>query len=143
MIDKTLWLIRGVPGTGKSTLASMIAFGIAKCGQRTRTAVLEANDYFLVNGEFKFDATRVRQSFEWCQIATDKHMREGTEHVFVTNPFTKIEHLRPYEQLAALYGYKVNVITCHNWFGNPHAVPVDTLRKMRDSMEYPATALPA
>lgn len=45
----TLYLIRGIPGSGKSTFAqNLYSFGMVE-------AVIEADDYFYTDGVYQFD----------------------------------------------------------------------------------------
>ncbi len=136
---KTLYLIRGLPGTGKSSLARLL-LAANDCISANEVSI---NDYFYDGaGNYKFDTTKLKEAHDCCLDQTDSWMRQGLEVICVTNPFIKLEHLVPYEQLAAKHGYQVNVLTCHTFMGNDHDVPLSTLRKMRSQMEVPTTLLP-
>lgn len=145
---KTLWLIRGVPGCGKTTLATQIAKGLYgdawddECPPPANDVFVrihEANDYFYVNGEWRFDLSRVPEAFDDCLDRTNKAMAEEVTHVFVTNPFPKLQQMVPYEQLAKKYGYTVNIITCNTFHRNVHNVPIKTMQTMRTGFEHPKT----
>ncbi len=53
---KNLYLLRGIPGAGKSTLAKQLG-----------DAHFEADSYFMIDGEYQFDPTKLRKAHEWCQ----------------------------------------------------------------------------
>ena len=56
---KTLYLLRGLPGSGKSTLAKSIG-GIH----------IEADQYFMEDGEYKFDGSKIKLAHNYCQSQT-------------------------------------------------------------------------
>lgn len=122
---KDLILLRGLPGSGKSTLAKRI------CNQH-----VEADMYFLQDGEYKFDASKLKQAHEWCKNQTEEYMLQGY-NVVVSNTFTQEKELESYYQLAEKYGYRVHSLIVENRHGgvNEHNVPQETLDKMKNRFE--------
>ena len=55
-MNKNLYLLRGIPGAGKSTLAKQLG-----------DSHFETDGFFMVDGEYKFDPTKLRKAHEWCQ----------------------------------------------------------------------------
>lgn len=124
-------LVRGIPGSGKSTLAkTLIGFYMH----------VEADQYWMQDGEYKFDATRLRQAHEWCQTRTRELLTAGFNPV-VSNTFTTIKELRPYFDIAREFDIVPQVITCHAQYGNVHDVPEETLDKMRARFVYDLSEL--
>lgn len=123
---KTLFIIRGFPGSGKTTLARIIA-------PKANAAV----DDFMVNseGEYTYDPTRLTECHELCRFAIQDYMREGVEHIAVHNTFTRKWEMTPYVEWAAHYGYSVHVITCHGQWQNVHNVPPRAIQRMCDRWE--------
>jgi predicted kinase len=119
---RELFLLRGLPGAGKSTLAKMI------CNQH-----VEADMFFIQDGEYKFDATKLKQAHEWCQFKTKSWM-EKRYNVVVSNTFTTESELEPYYKLAEQYGYQVHSLIVENRHDglNEHNVPKETLKKMKN-----------
>lgn len=125
MAIKQLILLRGLPGSGKSTLAKLI------CNQH-----VEADMYFMQDGEYKFDATKLKQAHEWCHNKTEEWLKTGY-NVAVSNTFTMEWEMMPYIALAKEYGYMVHTIIVENRHGNEniHDCPKPTIDKMRGRFE--------
>jgi len=124
---KELILLRGLPGSGKSTLAKLF-------GERTN---VEADRYFMKDGQYKFDASKLKQAHEWCREVTEAWMIESNLNICVSNTFTQEWEMEPYFELAKKYGYRVHSIIVENRHNgvNEHGVPEETLTKMRDRFE--------
>ena len=130
---KELFLLRGLPGSGKSTLAKSIS-GIH----------FEADMYFMKDGEYKFDASKLKDAHEWCRATVREWMEmnsdtDGLDYsdIVVSNTFTQEWEMEPYYSLAKEYGYKVFSIIVENRHGgvNTHGVPEDKLQTMKDRFE--------
>lgn len=124
---KSLVLVRGLPGSGKTTFAEQMAYGIGQ-------PVLSADQYFEKDGEYKFDATQLGAAHAQCQKRTEEYMADGWGPIFVANTFTTEREIYPYKQLALKYGYMLFSVIVENrsQTQNVHGVPADTLKKMAD-----------
>jgi predicted kinase len=122
---KELFLLRGLPGSGKSTLAKRI------CNQH-----VEADEFFVVNGVYQFDPTKIKQAHEWCQFQTKDWMKRGY-NVVVSNTFTQEWEMDAYYKLAKQYDYRVHSIVVENRHEgiNQHGVPADKLEQMKNRFE--------
>jgi predicted kinase len=119
-----LFLIRGLPGSGKSTIASSFA-GFHH---------FEADMFFMQDGVYKYDASKIKQAHEWCQQAVRNALDIGGD-VVVSNTFTRWDEMKPYFDLALEFGIDPNVMTAQGNFGNVHGVPDEVIRRMRDRWE--------
>ena len=120
---KELYLLRGLPGAGKTTLAKSIG------GRHA-----EADQYFMEDGEYKFDASKLKDAHAWCQSIVDSYVRNGFERVIVSNTFTTEKEMEPYYEMAKKHGYRVTSLIVENRHGSKseHSVPEETLVKMKN-----------
>lgn len=99
----------------------------------------EADMYFMNNGEYQFDVTKLKDAHKWCQDSVEVAMKGWgnislpSNRIIVSNTFTQEWEMRPYYDLAAKYGYKVFSIIVENRHGgvNEHGVPGDKLETMK------------
>jgi predicted kinase len=124
-MEKELILLRGLPGSGKSTFAKRI------CNQH-----VEADMFFMEDGEYKFDPTKLKQAHEWGRNKAQEWMKQGY-NVVVSNTFTQEWEMDPYYWLAEQYGYRVHSLVVENRHDgvNEHGVPADKLEQMKNRFE--------
>ena len=126
---KILLLLRGLPGSGKSTFAKFL--------EESNPAYvrLETDMFWNILGpeEYAFDASRLGEAHSWCQSKVDYAMSHGLP-VIVSNTFTTERELKPYYEMANKYGYTVYSLVVENRHGgkNIHNVPEATLDKMEN-----------
>ena len=120
-----LILIRGLPGSGKSTIAKNIA---AVCGY----VHVEADMFWIDGyGNYNFDISRLRDAHEWCRDYTYQLINRDGQDVVVSNTFTQKWEMSPYFQISD----RAAVLTCRGNFGSIHNVPQDVVEKMRARWE--------
>ena len=125
-----LVLIRGIPGSGKSTMASVLVM----IGYEH----FEADMFFEVDGVYKYDSSRIRDAHAWCQLMTQQALRRGS-NVVVSNTFTQVREMAPYLEMKAR---KIQVIEARGQWSNTHGVTPETLDKMAARWEkFPETRL--
>ena len=124
---KTLIILRGIPGSGKSTVAEMLSEG-------GKYPVCTADDFFMVDGEYKFDASKLYIAHCKCKDKVGYAMAEGYEKIFVANTNTTEKEMNPYFDLAKEFGYQAISLIVENRHGNTnvHGVPDEALEKMRN-----------
>ena len=129
-MSKTLILLRGLPGSGKSTAAKLFqGYGWS--------AHYEADMYFMVDGEYRFNPAKLKDAHGWCSSQTEKAMVDEIPMIVVSNTFTQEWEMEGYYGLAAKYGYIVVSMIVENRHGgeNVHGVPADKLQAMNDRFE--------
>lgn len=125
---KTLVLVRGVSGAGKSTQAFAIKDAAMLMGNTV--AHLEADMFFMEEGEYLFDINKLSQAHNWCQKRVNDAMEDGVDTVIVSNTNTTNKELTPYLKMAREHGYRVvSLVVEHRHSGeNQHNVPEEVLK---------------
>ena len=125
---KTLYIVRGVPGSGKSTFA-----------QSLDCPVFEADQYFIDSetGEYKFDGSKIKLAHNWCKLRVEQSMEDDSQKIAVSKTFTQEWEMDTYYELAKQYGYRVFSLIVENRHGgvNEHGVPEDKLEIMKNRFE--------
>ena len=125
---KTLIILRGLPGSGKSSFAKLLG------GNN-----YEADQYFIdqETGEYKFDSLKIKLAHGWCKLCVGHAMEDGLDRIVVSNTFTQEWEMEAYYEMAKQYGYTVFSVIIENRHGgiNQHGVPEDKLQMMKDRFE--------
>ena len=135
-MSRLLVLLRGVPGSGKSTFAHhMWSSGV----------VFEADKYFMDDeGFYRFDGSKLKEAHEWCKTSVQEameknHLTSGKHYpeIIVSNTFTREWEMQAYFELAKKYDYNVVSLIVENRHGgkNLHGVPDEKVQEMRDRFE--------
>jgi predicted kinase len=120
----TLTLIRGLPGSGKSTYASRM--------KTHSTQHFEADMYFVDrNGQYIFDPSRLHAAHTWCLDSATSFLISGI-NVIVANTFTTMKEMQPYFDVAERFSVNVEIIEMRNQYGSIHGVPDDAMTRMRN-----------
>lgn len=130
-MTKELFLLRGLPGSGKTTLANQLG-----------GSLVEADRYFMEYGEYKFDASKLKEAHAWCREQVQNWMETNgrgfdVPRIVVSNTFTQEWEMKPYYDLAREHGYMVFSLIVENRHGgkNVHNVPEDKIEQMRKRFE--------
>ncbi len=130
-----LFLVRGLPGSGKSSFATHIWNEYAVC---------EADKFFYdKEGNYNFDPTKLKEAHDWCKNEVETrmidHQNNGQYYpeIAVSNTFTQEWEMKDYYDLAEKYGYKIVSLIVENRHGgkNVHGVPDDKLEIMKNRFE--------
>ncbi|KAG4100847.1 P-loop containing nucleoside triphosphate hydrolase protein [Neocallimastix lanati (nom. inval.)] len=136
--EKILYILRGLPGSGKSSLAKTIMNSHGKRG-----VVLSADDYFLVNGKYEYDPSKIGEAHLFNQESCREKCEKGVSPVIIDNTNVKCWEAKVYVEIALHYGYKIEVREPETpWWKNRdpeklarktlHGVPLKKIKGMLD-----------
>ena len=124
---RELILLRGLPGSGKTTLAVVLS-------EYGKYPVFSVDDYFTdENGRYEFRFQENHLAYKQCEENVKVAMQQGLEKILVHNTFTQEWEMEPYFKLAAEHGYRAHVATVENRHDgtNVHEIPEDHVERMR------------
>ena len=122
-------MIRGVPGSTKTTRARQLALELGI------TDYYEADMFFMMGGVYRWSASRLKDAHTWCQNKTKDALLNG-KSVIVANCFVRKWEMKFYLDLAQELGIKVVVEVMEGKYDNVHGVPQDKIEQMRKNFEY-------
>lgn len=132
---KIVYIIRGLPGSGKSTFALHLRSLHTSLGDST--AHFEADMYMYENGEYVFRKEKLHYCHKSCLNDFMDAISNGTDAVIVSNTFIYKKHYKKYIDFAEENNYTIKVITINNHHGNRsiHDVPNKKILQMNESYQ--------
>ncbi len=129
-----LILLRGVPGSGKSTLGEVIL----RCVKGEIPSILSADNFFIDNkGNYNFDPTKLKEAHNDCLLKCAERMKNEFSRIVVANTFTQEWEMEKYYEIADRYNYRVHSVIVENRHEgeNIHGVPDDKVQVMKERFE--------
>jgi DNA 3'-phosphatase len=135
-MNKTLYIIRGCPGDGKTALAKLASLNFPA------SLVIAADDMPGLYENGAYQSHLQKQSHEWCKFEVGKWMKYGEPKIFVHNTFTRTFYIKPYLELAKKHGYATHIIHSEavilpngDRTESTHNVPEEIIKRMKTSFE--------
>jgi predicted kinase len=131
-------IMQGMSGAGKSTWVKNNVFDV----------ICSVDDYFMVNGQYRFDPRDLPQAHWNCMRKFIEHVQmEWPAVIVVDNTNTTIAEVAPYYAVAEAYGWDVEIvyIPCEvdkAIARNIHGAPENTIRAMAQRLESFGTNMP-
>ena len=127
-------ILSGVPGAGKSTWIKENQAGISQ--------VFSADDYFMVDGEYKYNFQNIQEAHSDCirrfiNALQNAEIGNVEAVMVVDNTNTTSEEIAPYYAIAKAYNAEVALVTFMGGDSaemasrNVHGVPEATIEKMQ------------
>ena len=132
---KILTIMRGVSGSGKSTVAKALAVA-------TGATIFSTDALFVgADGVYRFDPKKLGYNHQQNVSLVETAMIDGVEKIIVDNTNTMRSEMKPYVELAQKYGYNVQYVsverdvdTCISQ--NQHGVPSEAIHRMKSRFQY-------
>ena len=123
-----LTIIRGIPGSGKTTLAKKVQEG-------SGAFHLETDMLTIVDDKYDFDPELLKYRHENAQKIAKIVIENGSD-LIVSNTFVKVNSMLPYLDLVRGRGYTIVISSLvSNNYGSIHDVPSHTIKNMKSSFE--------
>ncbi len=128
MSKAKLILIRGLPGSGKTTLAKQLA-------SKLDAKHFEADMYFEnAQGDYLFDQNKLGDAHDWCFCQTKKWLKRS-HIVIVSNTFVRHWEMKRYLQYCKKHHVEFEIKVCGGTFKSIHNVPSEVIEKMREKWQ--------
>ncbi|KAF7461207.1 NEDD4-binding protein 2-like 1 isoform X1 [Marmota monax] len=140
---KHLYLLRGLPGSGKTTLARQLQHDFP------RALIFSTDDFFFrEDGAYEFNPDFLEEAHEWNQKRARKAMRRGISPIIIDNTNLHAWEMKPYAVMALENNYEVifrepdtrwkfNVQELAR--RNIHGVPREKIHRMKERYEHDVT----
>lgn len=131
---KIVYIMRGVPGSGKSTFARILA--------NEAGVIHSTDDYFYKNGEYVFDPSLLSEYHDQNFAAFCKSLQKGISIVICDNTNTRCWHFERYTEVAARAGYLVALVVMPHpdpeiaAIRTVHSVPSHVISQMISEWEH-------
>lgn len=127
---REFYILRGVQGCGKSTLARSLASG------NDDSIICSADDYFMVNGVYTFNPEKLGEAHAACQRKAREAITYRVPRIIIDNVNATTAQLLPYLEMANAGEYLIfSLIVEHRHKElNEHRVPIHTRRRTAEQM---------
>ncbi|GIY43388.1 NEDD4-binding protein 2-like 2 [Caerostris darwini] len=101
---RSMIILRGLPGSGKSYLAKYLASLDDHC------IILSTDDFFNCNGKYVFDWTRLEAAHNWNQRRAKQAVLDGRGPIIIDNTNIEVWEMMPYVSMAKQFGYCLEIL---------------------------------
>jgi predicted kinase len=131
---KKLVIMRGLPGSGKSTYVRT---------NFSDAVICSADNFFMCDGQFVYEASRVGEAHEQCKLRALEALSSNEALVIIDNTNSRYWEYEFYLALARVFGYDSVVIDLFDGgltdeelvARNIHGVPLVHIQRMRERWE--------
>lgn len=138
----TLYIMRGLPGSGKSFLAKLIAEAYSD----NDVAICSADHYFInkETGVYEFNCEKLWQAHQYCQYKFSSAIASKKKCVIIDNTNVTKKEVNYYKHKGEAAGYTVvTVLPTTSWAWNidelvarnQHGVPRESIERMMERWE--------
>ncbi|XP_045149999.1 NEDD4-binding protein 2-like 2 isoform X2 [Echinops telfairi] len=137
--QKLLILLRGLPGSGKTTLSRSLL------GESPEGIVFSTDDYFRCQDGYSYNANQLGDAHDWNQSRAKEAISQGRSPIIIDNTNTQAWEMRPYVEMAIGQGYRVEFHEPKTWWKfdpeelekrNKHGVSRKKIAQMLERYEF-------
>ncbi|KAM6140734.1 LOW QUALITY PROTEIN: NEDD4-binding protein 2-like 2 [Pterocles gutturalis] len=137
--QKVLLILRGLPGSGKSTLSRILL------GQSRDGVVFSTDDYFRQQDGYAYNAAQLGDAHDWNQKRAKQAMDQKKSPVIIDNTNIQAWEMKPYVEAALEKGYRVEFHEPDTWWKfdpeelekrNKHGVTREKIAQMLERYEF-------
>lgn len=135
MVNKKLFILRGLPGSGKSDIAKKLV----------GNGIIHSTDRYLIkNGKYEFDRDNIAKYHYYNLMSSIRSMKRGISPIIIDNTNVTASSCINYVEQGKTYGYEIVVIEPDSPWAfdveelvkrNSHDVPRDTIIDMIQKYE--------
>ncbi len=136
LAEKIFVIIRGLPSTGKSTIAKLLtqSHGVAICVDEYLTTP---------DGDYCFTKDHFIEAQKMCKIDCEQLMKNNTDLIVLHNTMAEAWESKDYFEMAQNFGYQTHVLNLYDSGNNDqelanrnhHAMPSHLIQKMRQKWD--------
>lgn len=133
--NKSVIILRGVPGNGKTTFAKMLEL-MCDMGEMTFMNCCADEWFEDEQGNYNFNAEELGKAHAWCKNQFKTSLNALVDVIVVANTNVRADDVKMYRNLAIEANYRVFVLTVENWHEgiDVHNVPNDVKEKMKKAL---------
>jgi predicted kinase len=125
-------LMRGIPGSGKSTISQILKNGLENC------EILSTDDLFGIGENYKYDQNKIKEYHDLNKSKALKACMDG-KNIIIDNTNVFNEHLEKYIEYATKYNYQIFEIAVLAkqevaYKRQLHRVPYESHKRMNDNL---------
>lgn len=127
---KELIILRGLPGSGKSTFAKLLA-------NHKNSIVIENDEYMYEDGIYDWKPSKVKLAAKNTNEKLHKALNQNVELIVISNVNARNSDFYGYIELGKNKGYKVTTLIVENYFDGKsiHGVNDETLDRMESNFQ--------
>lgn len=134
---KTAIILRGLPGSGKSTVANLLGVGYSDVPNPPKVIHSTDSYFYDKDGNYNFDPNMLKVYHPQNLTAFTNSCKAGIGLVILDNTNTEHWEYEKYVEVAEENGYQVHIITVgdfnveHCVERNTHGVPMHAINRMK------------
>ena len=105
---KDIIIMRGLPGSGKSTKAKSIMDYHLSIG--INCIICSTDNFFMINGEYKFVPEQLEYNHKLNINQFKTNCARVTKIIIVDNTNTTWKEINPYVDIGHMYGYNIYIV---------------------------------